>query len=100
MSEDGVRREPSSGALWLEFLRAWRRPLRVLGELGSRVQENDDLTTAAALAYYFLLSIFPFLLFVLALTSLLPLQGLEAWLLYNLRPPLPGEPYTPDQPTV
>ena len=100
MSEDGVRREPSSGALWLEFLRAWWRPLRFLGELVSRVQQNDDLTTAAALAYYFLLSIFPLLLFVLALTSLLPLQGLEAWLLDNARESLPGEAYALVERTV
>ena len=64
------------------------------------MQENDDLTTAAALAYYFLLSIFPFLLFVLALTSLLPLQGLEAWLLDNARQSLPGEAYALVERTV
>jgi len=26
-----VRAEPSSGALWLEFLRAWRRPVNFIG---------------------------------------------------------------------
>ena len=89
-----VRAEPSSGALWLEFLRAWRRPVHFVGELVERVQRNDDLTAAGALAYYFLLSIFPFLLFVLAVTSLLPLQGLETWLLDSARQSLPAEAYT------
>ena len=89
-----VRAEPSSGALWLEFLRAWRRPVHFVGELVERVQRNDDLTAAGALAYYFLLSIFPFLLFVLAVTSLLPVEGLEAWLLDSARQSLPGEAYT------
>src|SRR5436853_5200432 len=94
MDDVMVRAEPSSGALWLEFLRASRHPVRFLGELVSRVQQNDDLTAAAALAYYFLLSIFPFLLFVLAVTSLLPLRGLEAWLLDYARQSLPAEAYT------
>ena len=89
-----VRAEPSSGALWLEFLRAWRHPAHLVGELIERMQRNDDLTAAGALAYYFLLSIFPFLLFVLAVTSLLPLQGLEAWLLDSARQSLPAEAYT------
>lgn len=95
-----VRAEPSSGALWLEFLRAWRHPAHFVAELVVRVQRNDDLSAAAALAYYFLLSIFPFLLFVLAVTSLLPLQGLEAWLLDNARQSLPVEAYTLVERTV
>jgi membrane protein len=100
MSEPETVREPSSGALWLEFLRAWRHPVRLLREFVSRLQQNDDLTAAAALAYYFLFSIFPLLVFVLALASLLPVQGLETWLLDNARESLPGEAYALVERTV
>ena len=93
MSEPGERPEPGSPRLWLELARALRHPLAFLWELVSRVQRNDTLTTAAALAYYFFLSLFPLMLFVLALTSLLPLPGLERWLLENAARSLPGEAY-------
>jgi len=57
------------------------------------VVEDDVATMAAALAYYFFFAIFPMLLFVLALASMLPLQGLEGWLLENARQSLPAEAY-------
>ena len=87
------RHEPPSAHLWAELGRACRHPLQLPGELASRVRNDDILTTAAALAYYFFFSIFPLLLFVLALTTLLPVQGLEAWLLDNARQSLPGEAF-------
>lgn len=85
---------------WRELWRACRHPLRFLGELFARVQEDDIMTTAAALAYYFFFSIFPLLLFVLALTTVLPVHGLEAWLLENAKQSLPGEAYTLVERTV
>ena len=51
--------------------------------------DDDVFMLAAALAYYFFFSIFPLLVFVLAMASLLPVQGLEAWLLSNAQ--LSGE---------
>ncbi|HJQ82608.1 MAG TPA: YihY/virulence factor BrkB family protein [Candidatus Binatia bacterium] len=94
MAEAEATRVPSSGEVWWELLRTWRHPIRFVGELVSRIQNDDILTIAAALAYYFLFSIFPFVIFVLALTSLLPVQGLEAFLLENAARSLPGEAYT------
>src|SRR5689334_8659851 len=94
MADGEPRSEPTSGRLWLEFARAWRHPVRFVAEIVTRMQNDDIATVAAALAYYFLFAIFPLLIFVLALASLLPLQGLEAWLLDNARQSLPGEAYT------
>jgi membrane protein len=89
----GRASEPSQGRVWGEFLRAWRHPLRFAGDLAARLQQDDALTTAAGLAYYFFLSIFPLVLFVLALASVLPIRGLDTWLLDNARQSLPGEAY-------
>jgi membrane protein len=94
MADGEPRTEPTSGRLWLELARAWRHPIRFVLDLVTRMQNDDIATIAAALAYYFLFSIFPLLIFVLALASLLPLQGLETWLLDNARQSLPGEAYT------
>src|SRR4029077_2559444 len=87
------QRDPSSGHLWAELGRAWRHPLRLLLDVVERAQNDDIATIAAARAYYSLFSIFPLLVFVLAVTSLLPVHGLEAWLLDNARQSLPGEAF-------
>ena len=100
MRETGGAQGPGSGRTWFEFLRAWRHPFRFIRELATRIQEDDISTTAAALAYYFFFSIFPLLLFVLALTTVLPIHGLEAWLLENAQRSLPGEAYTLVERTV
>jgi membrane protein len=92
--------EPGAILTWREFLRVWRRPLRFLGEFGGRLQEDDVLTTAGALAYYFFFSLFPLVLFVLALASVLPIRGLDAWLLENARQSLPEEGYAVVEGTV
>jgi membrane protein len=94
MADGEPRTEPTSGRLWLEFGRAWRHPIRFVLDLVVRMQNDDIATIAAALAYYFLFSIFPLLIFVLALASLLPLRGLETWLLDSAQQSLPGEAYT------
>jgi membrane protein len=86
--------EPSTARSWWELARAGRSPFRLVAELVRRVQDDDIMTFAAALAYYFFLSIFPLVLFVLALTTVLPIHGLDVWLLQNARESLPGEAYT------
>jgi len=100
MSGAGTPPEPESAHLWLELARAFRHPIRLVVELVSRVRQDDTFTLAAALAYYFFLSIFPFVLFVLALATILPLRGLDAWLLDNARRSLPGEAFTLVERTV
>jgi membrane protein len=86
-------REPATGRVWRELGRGALHPIVLVRELTSRMQEDETVTGAAALAYYFFFSIFPLVLFVLALTSLLPVHGLEGWLLENARESLPGEAY-------
>jgi membrane protein len=92
--------DPGSGRVWHELARACRHPLRLVGALVTRVQDDDIMTTAAALAYYFFFSIFPFLLFLLALTTVLPVRGLEAWLLENVKASLPASAYALVERTV
>jgi membrane protein len=94
------RCEPTSWSTWRELGRAARRPGELLRALAQRVYEDDTFTIAAALAYYFFLALFPLLLFVLALTSVLPLHGLDAWLLENAAQSLPHEAYVLVERTV
>jgi membrane protein len=77
--------------LWRAFGVALRHPLRFLGALFRRVQDDGMLTVAAAMAYYFFFSLFPFLLFLLALASVLPFHGLEDWVLHYVAQFLPAE---------
>jgi membrane protein len=52
-------------------------------------------TLTAVLSYYFFFSLFPFLLFLLALVTLLPgVDGLEDWLLGRAAEVVPGSAYT------
>ena len=51
-------REPPSGHVWDELRAVCRHPLRLLVELVTRVYQDDLLTLAAALAYYFFFSLF------------------------------------------
>jgi membrane protein len=94
------RCEPTSRSTWRELCRAALRPGELLRVLAQRVYEDDTFTIAAALAYYFFLAIFPLLLFVLALTSVLPLHGLDAWLLENAAQSLPHDAYVLVERTV
>jgi membrane protein len=90
------RAEPApstSRSLWRGLVLAMRHPIRFLNALVTRVQDDGMLTVAAAMAYYFFFSLFPFVLFILACASLLPLAGLENWLLANLAQLIPGEAY-------
>jgi len=86
--------EPPPTRTWLELARAARHPWRFLTALVWRVSEDDIATPAAAMAYYFFFSMFPMVLFVLALASMFPAQGLEQWLLAMLEHNLPAEAYS------
>jgi membrane protein len=86
--------EPSTGRIWRELARACRHPLRFVTALAWRISEDDIMTPAAAMAYYFFFSMFPMVLFVLALASMFPARGLEAWLLGLANQSLPAAAYT------
>jgi membrane protein len=92
-SLEAVGREPASRDAWAALGRGLRHPLRLLGDLATRLYEDDILTAAAALAFYFFFSIFPLVLFVMALASLLPVAGVETWLLENAAQSLPEQAY-------
>jgi membrane protein len=83
------------GRRWEVLCWAIRRPRWFLWGLIMRVAEDTLSTYAAALGYYFLFSLFPFILFLLALVTMLPfVQGLEDWLLAEAGRIVPGEAYT------
>ena len=92
--------EPTSARTWRALGRALRHPRSFLGLVAARVQEDDVATVAAALAYYFFLSLFPLLILILALASVLPIEGLETWLLANAERSLPPDAYGIVQRTV
>ena len=87
-SPDGAARRP-----WRAAPSAARHPWRFLWTLVLRVQEDHILPAAAAMAYYFFLSLFPFVLFVVALVSLAPVEGLEDWALAEAAEFLPAPAY-------
>jgi membrane protein len=80
---------------WAVLWWALRRPRWFLGGLVTRVAEDGLTGLAAALAYYFFFSLFPFILFLLALVTMLPfVHGLEDWLLAQAAQVVPGNAYT------
>jgi membrane protein len=80
-------------ALWRALRLAARHPIRLLVALSNRIQDDGMLTVAAAMAYYFFFSLFPFLIFLLACASLLPIPGLAEWVLAKLAQFAPAEAY-------
>src|SRR5438309_1214563 len=86
--------EPPARHIWRQLARACRHPVRFVMALVWRVSEDDITTPAAAMAYYFFFSMFPMVLFVLALASMFPARGLDAWLLELAKESLPAEAYT------
>ena len=87
------RRVCLDGSEWRGLWRALRHPVRFVVGLVRRVSADDAVTTAAALAYYFLSALFPLVLFLLAFVTLLPVHGLEEWLLASAREWVPGEAF-------
>src|SRR5262245_37873158 len=67
---------------WAVLWRVLWRPRAFLNDLVTRLGADGLATQAAALSYYFFFAMFPFLLFLLALVTMLPgVRGLEDWLL-------------------
>lgn len=82
----------ADGATWVGLRRALGRPWWFVTTIVDRIQRHRTLTFAAALAYYFLFALFPFLLFLLAVVTLVPdVQGLEEWLLTQVGRVVPAE---------
>lgn len=79
---------------WRAVPRAVRHPVRFVDRLVRHIQADHILTIAAAMAYYFFFSLFPFVLFVLALVTLVPFEGVEDWLLAQAAYWVPGEAYS------
>jgi membrane protein len=79
---------------------AARHPLRFIWQLALRVNEDGLFTIAAAMAYYFFLSLFPLVLFLLALVSLAPVEGLMDWLLARAALFVPGDAYALIEATI
>src|SRR5437773_8371469 len=61
---------------------------------GSEVWADNCLNLAAQLAYYFFLALFPALLFLVALVSFIPVQGLLEMITSTLSRVAPGEVIT------
>src|SRR5512140_2235954 len=87
-------REPPTSRIWRELTRACRHLPRFVAALVWRVSEDDITTPAAAMAYYFFFSLFPMLLFLVALASMFPTRGLEPWLLALAEQSLPAQAYS------
>lgn len=83
-------RPPSFGQLF----QGLRRPREFFGQLVARIQDDRMPTIAAALAYYLFFSIFPFLIFLLALVTLVPVEGLDQWVMQMLERAVPPEAAT------
>src|SRR5512138_2090467 len=67
---------------WRTLGRELRRPLGFGDALLRRYSWHHMPTLAAGLAFYFLLAFFPFLLFLVAVVTLVPgVEGLVDWLL-------------------
>ena len=64
--------------------------MRSLGRSIKKFSADDMLVYAAALSYQLLFSLFPFVIFLLALLGVLDLTGFFEWLLEQSQTVLPG----------
>jgi membrane protein len=71
--------------------RRWARIGRLCRELYRKSSDDAASGSAGALSYYFLFSLFPFLLFVAALCAYLPLRVPVDLLLSRMRPMVPAQ---------
>lgn len=69
----------------------WKKPLRFLEDLYCRYEDDEVAALGAQMTYYFILSFFPFLIFLLTLVGLTPLSEEEVW--SNLEVLLPETTY-------
>ena len=89
--------EPHWAVRWIRrlgrrFERSLRLGVRAAGRGFVEFYNSDDLTFAASIAYYSLLSIFPFSLLVLAVLSHITVGETGATLLQLLTTAVPGNP--------
>ena len=91
----------SAGAYWLHHRSSWsrqrRRPHVTVKEFARQFMEsfgrNQPFDLAAQLAYFAILSIFPFAMFLLTLVGFIPLHGLDQQILsaiYSVMPTRSG----------
>jgi membrane protein len=79
---------------WKALGRAVRRPRAFIRGLVLHIAHDGLPTLAAALSYYFFFALFPFVLFLLALITLLPgVEGLQNWLLEWTAQVVPAQVY-------
>ena len=80
---------------WAALGRELRTPFTFLEALFRRFGWHHMPTLAAGLAFYFLLAFFPFLLFLVAIVTIVPgVEGLTDWLLQNAATFLPPSAWT------
>src|SRR5215831_17745199 len=91
---DRLRGDVVGTQRWTALGRAVRRPRAFIRGLVLHIAEDGLTTLAAALSYYFFFALFPFLLFLLALVTMLPfVRGLEDWLLAHGAEVVPAGAY-------
>jgi membrane protein len=79
---------------WRTLGRELRTPIAFVLALGGRFGWHHMPSLAAGLAYFFLLAFFPFLLFLVAMVTLVPrVQGVTEWLLANAAAFVPPEAF-------
>jgi membrane protein len=79
---------------WRTLGRELRTPIKFVVALFGRFGWHHMATLAAGLAYFFLLAFFPFLLFLVAVVTLVPgVQGVTEWLLANVAAFVPPEAF-------
>jgi len=80
---------------WAALGRELRTPIKFLDALFRRFGWHHMPTLAAGLAFYFLLAFFPFLLFLVAIVTIVPgVEGLTDWLLQTAATFLPPSAWT------
>jgi len=77
---------------WRALGRELKTPIALLDALGRRFSWHHMPSLAAGLAFYFLLAFFPFLLFLVAVVTLVPgVEGLMDWLFQTAAQFVPPE---------
>jgi membrane protein len=80
---------------WRRLWRELRAPFRFVLVFTSRFGRHHMATLAAGLSFYFLLAFFPFLLFLVAVVTLVPgLGGVTDWLLKTAAQYVPAEAWS------
>jgi membrane protein len=80
---------------WTALGRELRKPIAFVMALLERFGHHRMPTLAAGLAFYFLLAFFPFILFLVAVVTLVPgVEGLTDWLLTTAANYVPGEAWS------